>query len=192
MNRFLICLTVISMTSTICPTANGTENILPKSNNVVMTNGFFGPGEWADALQIELGAGAALYAKQDAANIFLGINTGEKAHTGLDLYLAAREELQTLLHVSSALGEASYNDGIWSDWQWEQNYRWVSNKIGQWYDGEGERSTEPEGFEFQIDKRMIHSEVIYLALRFKRPEREIPSAEEREAFQNWIQLRIDW
>jgi hypothetical protein len=155
-----------------------------------MTNGFFGSEEWDDALHIDLGGDIDLFAKQDLSYLYIGIRTGKVVHTGLDLYLAASEEMQTLLHVSSALAQASHNQE-WSDWLWEQNNSWVSNKIGLYHDGSNQCSSEPEGFEFQIHKDMIQSNVIHLALHLKRPEREIPSARDREAFINWIQLRID-
>ena len=166
------------------------QTLTARTGNVILANGFFSKSEWADASHIIVNERVVLYAKHDRNYIYIGIKTIDTTHTGLDLYIASGESKRILLHVSSALAQATYENGIWSEWQWEQNQKWIANKIGLYYDGEIQHCSEPEGFEFQIDKNMIDGKVIYLAMHLKRPEYLVPSLKDRESFNNWIQLII--
>ena len=189
---YLRCVLVVVALSAVCHTATvRAQDLVTRTNNVIMANGFFAPGEWDDGSLVEIGGGIVIYAKQDTCYLYIGIRTGEAVHTGLDLYIADSAERQRLLHVSSALAEAMCDNGKWSEWRWEEKRQWVANKIGLYHDGNGQCSSEPEGFEFQIHKDMIHGEVVHIALHLKRPEYVFPILQDRETFKNWIQLLID-
>ncbi len=162
----------------------------PGVGKAVLVNGFFADGEWSEAAVVELDGGVQIRTMQDSQYLYVGVRTVGAVHTRLDFYFATSTHRRVLLHVSSALAEASFEKGAWSEWSWEKNRRWTANKIGLYQDGEDRLTSEPEGFEFQIDKTLVPSDPFYVALHLKRPEFEFPGSEDREAFRNWIPLRI--
>ena len=191
MKRYLQYFLFVLIADGICCSGDvRAQTDVPEATHVIMPNGFFAEGEWDDASKVDVEDGIKVYAKQDERHLYVAICAQDTAHTGLDLYIATNAESQLLFHVSSAFASATCENGEWSEWRWEQNRRWTANKIGLYHDGDKRCSSEPEGFEFQISKDMIHGEVVYVAFRLKRPPYEYPSEEDREAFNNWIPFRI--
>ncbi len=191
MKRFWSCFLVLLAVAGYSDEAlAGSTQSAVVAGEAILANGFFALGEWDDAAALEPAEGLVIYTRWDDRYLYLGIRTGESSHTGLDLFLAGAADRQLHLHVSSALAEATMVDGTWSEQVWEGNRRWVANKIGLYQDEDGRRSSEPEGFEFQIDREMLMGEELHLALHLKRPERELPSAADREAFRDWIRIDL--
>jgi len=187
----LFTLLLATVLTAVGSTAVRTQTFSVGTGEAVLLNGFFTEGEWEGASQLVLRDSVRLYAKQDENYLYIGIQTLQSTHTGLDFYMAAGPDRELLFHVSSAFADAVFENGSWSEWIWEQNRWWAANKIGTYYEEKNRRSSQPEGFEFQIDKAKIRWDLVYLAFHLKRPEYMIPSSQDREAFRNWIRLLLD-
>jgi hypothetical protein len=75
-------------------------------------------------------------------------------HTGIDLFLTEPEDRRKKLHLSAALGEAEWTEGLWPDLQWGKNALWTANSIALISEN-GERKVVPlESFEFQISRSL--------------------------------------
>jgi hypothetical protein len=174
----------------ICSWPVCAQTLDARSGQAIMPNGYFAPGEWADASKVTVDGGLIFYAKYDKNYFYLGIKREGIVHTGLDLYIATDAENRRLFHVSSALAEAMYKKAKWSEWIWEDNRQWAANRIGLYQDEEGRRNSEPEGFEFQFSREMIQGDAIFIAVQLKRPEHIYPPKKDREAFKNWLKVKI--
>ncbi|MDH4271524.1 MAG: hypothetical protein OEW18_06055 [Candidatus Aminicenantes bacterium] len=162
---------------------------VPRGKNV-LPNGKFAPGEWADAKEVKTAAGVALFFKHDETYLYLGIKFLAEMHTGVDLYLGENEGRRKKLHVSAALGEAEWNDGLWTDIEWGTNALWTANSIGLIVVN-GERKTVPlEGFEFQISRSLLAGSGWRLFFHLKRPELKFPVESDQNSTAHWLWLEI--
>ncbi len=162
---------------------------VPAGKNV-LPNGQFAPGEWADSVEVKAGETVALFFKQDAAYLYLGIKFMADMHTGIDLYLAEENGQRKKLHVSAALGEAEWKDGAWADIQWGKNALWTANSIGLISD-QGERKVVPlEGFEFQISRDVLPGNTWRLIFHLTRPDLEFPSQAEENDITHWLKFEM--
>ncbi len=173
------------------------ENVAAQSMSVpagktVLSNGFFSATEWMDANKLEISDSLEIFVKRDDRYLYLGLRTPSSSHTGIDLFLATSEASRHHLHVSSALSEAVYSDSGWSNPKWEENTWWIANKIGLYQDDSGRRTSEPEGFEFQISLDMLNTRDLYLALHLKRPDLKYPTVIEDAGTSNWLRLLLDY
>jgi hypothetical protein len=92
----------------------------------VITDGIFTPGEWDDALRIEVNDGVTLYLKEHRGVVFVGVRGHQANGIGpSELSLAGSDGIIRRLHVSAALTEAivppdgpvpSLRLGFTSDW----------------------------------------------------------------------------
>ena len=154
----------------------------------VLSNGFFGEGEWTDAVAIRVDDEVVVFAKSSQRYLWIAVRP-RVVHTGINLYLAESSDSQRRYHVSSALSEARFEEGAWIE-KWEMNRHWVCNKIGMFI-LEGDRTTsKPEGFEFQFLRSEFSNESVFLALELKRPELSVPSEDDRGRFEGWIELLL--
>lgn len=159
----------------------------------VLTDGVFDDGEWDDAAALRLG-GVELLAKRDERYLYLALRFVDGKHSGLDLYLAAAPEVRRLFHVSSELGTKRFEEGSWTDFDW--NVRgWVGNPVGYNHDPEHLVIHEPDGFELQLSRAMLAAEglggpTLRLAFRLKRPEVEVPEGAEAAKLGEWIVLEL--
>jgi len=167
------------------------QELAVPAGSMVLSNGFFLTTEWADANRLEVSDSLEVFAKQDDRYLYLGIRTPRSSHTGIDLFIASTQNSRHHLHVSSALSEAIYSNSNWSDSKWEENTWWVANKIGLYQDDSGRRTSEPEGFEFQISLDKLKSNDVALALHLKRPDLKYPADLEDSSISNWLRLILN-
>jgi len=156
----------------------------------ILPNGKVETSEWQDAKKIETSNDINLHFKQDSTYLYICIEFVNKMHTGIDLYLAKNEGNRKMLHVSSAIGEKTFNEGEWSDYDWGGNKHWIANSIGTIYvDGKNE-IVPLEGFEFQIDKSMFNKDEWYLMIHLKRPELIYPENATSESTEHWLKINL--
>ena len=123
--------------------------------------------------------------KQDNIYLYFGIEFLNTMHTGVDLYIAESSEHVKMLHISSALGEKEFTDGVWSDYAWGENFLWVGNSIGMIWDGEKNVTLPLEGFEFQINKSLFPASRWYFMIHLKRPELFVPDDADNTDIEQW-------
>ena len=155
----------------------------------VMVNGLMGEGEWDNSLAMELDTTTVMHVHKNAEYLFLAIEFLGPRHTGIDLFIESDGRTR-MLHVSSALGEKSLENGQWSDYSWGRNTLWTANVIGSIYEDGKTIFLEPEAFEFQIDRRELGSDGA-LFLRLKRPGKVLPEGAGETSHDSWIQLRLE-
>ena len=127
-----------------------------------------------------------LLLKQDSLYLYVGLKFIDTMHTGIDLYIADRAGVLKKLHVSSALGEMDFNDGMWGDWRWGANDLWVANSIG-WISEDGRQKVVPlEGFEFQIKKTILPGRRWFAYFHLKRPDFIFPESASEQNTETWF------
>ncbi len=142
---------------------------VPEGNGrPILTDGIFSPGEWDDALKIQIRPDLQLLVKKNAGFVFLGLKYSPFTLSVVDLFISPDEKTVHQLHVSAQLGEralggaAGAGEGpsfIWgatSDW-YANEIRWDAKKaealMKEGRDaGEAQQAAlyRYEGFEFQI------------------------------------------
>ncbi|KPL06332.1 hypothetical protein AMJ86_08805 [bacterium SM23_57] len=151
----------------------------------ILPNGKFSDNEWEDATKTPVSDNLNLYFKQDNTYLYFAIKFLDTMHTGVDLYLAESSEKGKMLHISSALGEKEFMDGVWSDYTWGENLLWVGNSIGMVWDGEKNVTLPLDGFEFQIHKSMFPASRWYFMIHLKRPKLLIPEDADNTDIEKW-------
>ncbi|MDH4196112.1 MAG: hypothetical protein OEW05_01735 [Candidatus Aminicenantes bacterium] len=142
---------------------------VPEGNGrPILTDGIFSPGEWDDALKIDVRPTVQLLLKKSAGFVFIGIRYIPYTLAVVDLFISPAGKAIRQLHVSAQLGERLLNDTpgsdddpefIWGDTTgWYANeVRWSEKKVqalikeGKSRDEAQEASVyKYDGFEFQI------------------------------------------
>jgi len=155
----------------------------------VMVNGLMGEGEWDSSLAVELDTTTVMHVHKNAGYLFLALEFLGPRHTGIDLFLESGGRMR-MLHVSSALGEKSFEDGQWTDFSWGSNTSWTANVIGSIYEDGKTRFLEPDAFEFQIDRRELGGDCA-LFIRLKRPGKVLPEGASEAGRDTWIRLELE-
>lgn len=84
---------------------------------------------WQTAAGQDLGAGAALRAMADDANVYLCITLPPESQGTFDLYIATPDGAQTALHVSAQAGERVRVDNAWSEGGFNNHVDWYAPPI---------------------------------------------------------------
>jgi hypothetical protein len=142
---------------------------VPEGNGrPILTDGIFSPGEWDDALKIQIRPDLQLLIKKNAGFVFLGLKYSPFTLSIVDLFISPDGKAVTQLHVSAQLGERLVGGAagagedppfIWgatSDW-YANEIRWDAKKaealMKEGKDaGEAQKAAlyRYDGFEFQI------------------------------------------
>ncbi len=155
----------------------------------ILLNGLLGADEWTEAGVVHLDPETELRFDKDDDNLFLAVVFLGPRHTGVDLYVQSRGRTR-MLHVSSALGEKTLVDGLWSDYVWGENAWWSANVVGSIFEDGSMRFLEPAAFEFQMDRRELGPD-LRLFVHLKRPEKSLPSGASVDASDEWLSLDIE-
>lgn len=179
------------LVATIVPLSVLAQEIDVPEGSQALANGFFVDGEWDDADRIRIEDRVGVYAKWHGDYLYIGIDTRDTVHTGIDLFLRDSAGNLTNFHASSSLGESHYADGEWNEGKTAQNRHWVANKIGLFIEDGEKAGSEPEGYEFQFERDLFAPGDLALAFRLKRPDYAFPREPEEPEPESWIQLNRD-
>ncbi len=150
---------------------------VPEGNRPILTDGIFSPGEWDDAMKIQIDPNLQLLLKKSSGFVFIGLKYSPFTLSVVDLFISPDGKAIRQLHVSAQLGErllgvgaASAGDDppfIWGDTtDWYANeIRWDAGKA-QALTKEGKNAGEAQraalfrydGFEFQIRQSKFDAE----------------------------------
>ena len=112
------------------PTARIDPVTVPTGDAPVITDGFFTPGEWDDALKIPVEDGVTMFLKEFQAVVFIGVR-GASGPTDLRLAVPGVSVILSL-HASYALGQVripftgagpALRLGLTTDWYANENRR---------------------------------------------------------------------
>ncbi len=155
----------------------------------ILVNGIFEDLEWKDALKKDLDDNLKLYLKQDKQYIYIGIRFMKIKHTGIDFYLSDSKENRIMMHISSALAETRWDGTKWMESKWGRNSLWTGNVICLYVDEGKRKVVAPDGFEFQIDKKMLPGKLRSLMMKLKRPEKIYPQKATDSGTVHWLDLK---
>jgi hypothetical protein len=165
---------------------------VPEGNGrPILIDGIFTPGEWDDALKVEVGSGRQLLLKRAAGFVFVGIRYtrfgAHGFHGSVDLYISPDGKAIHQLHVSAQLGERLLNStpGLEDDppFDWGDTSGWYANE-GRWSQRKVEALVKEgwsrqeaqlmsmyrsEGHEFQIRQSKFGTDEWFLRLRTNNP-----------------------
>ena len=157
---------------------------------VILPNGRFAEGEWPDAAKVSLDESTELLCKTSGDYLLLGLRFLGDKHTGVDLYLADDSGGCRMLHVSSALGERWKDSTGWNNIDFCENHLWVANSIGSVTIDGKTQFVAPDGFEFQIDRRMLAGRSWRLMVHLKRPTAILPDSADADNPAGWLVLEL--
>jgi len=157
------------------------------SGRPILTDGVFSPGEWDDALAVQVQPGLQLLLKESGDFVFLGLKYSPFVLSIVDLFISPDGKSVHHLHVSAQLGERLLNETpgldddpefIWGDTTgWYANeVRWSEKKV-QALMKEGKKRDEAQeaavyrydGFEFQIRRSKFASDEWRIRLETPMP-----------------------
>ncbi|MCP4154145.1 MAG: hypothetical protein GY757_40845 [bacterium] len=155
----------------------------------ILVNGIFEDLEWNDALKKDLDENLKLILKQDKQYIYIGIRFMKVKHTGIDFFLSDSKGNRVMMHISSALSESRWDGTKWMESTWGLNRLWSGN-VTCLYIADGKRRVvEPDGFEFQIDKKMLPGKSWSLMMKLKRPSKTFPEKAVDSDTVHWFNLK---
>ncbi len=155
----------------------------------ILVNGLLDEGEWINSSTVQLDETTEIRAHKNSDYLFLAIAFSGQRHTGIDLYTRSNG-VTRLLHISSALGEKIFEEGVWSDYVWGRNSWWAANTIGSIFEDGRKRLLEPDAFEFQIDRRELGAD-LSLFIRLKRPAKVLPAGVTETERDKWVRLKLE-
>ena len=160
---------------------------VPEGNRPILTDGIFSPGEWDDAMKIQIRPDLQLLLKKSAGFVFIGLKYSPFTLSVVDLFISPDGKAVRQLHVSAQLGErllggaAGAGDSppfIWGDTaDWYANeIRWDAGKV-QALTKEGKDAGEAQqtalfrydGFEFQIRQSKFDTDEWLIRLESPMP-----------------------
>jgi hypothetical protein len=132
----------------------------------LLIDGIFSPGEWDDALKIQIRPDLQLLLKKNSGFVFLGLKYSPFTLSVVDLFISPDDKTVHQLHVSAQLGERLLAGvaGMESPFIWGATSDWYANEI-RWDAQKAEALMKEgkdagaaqkaalyryEGFEFQI------------------------------------------
>jgi len=161
---------------------------MPEGNGrPILVDGLFSPGEWDDALAIQVRPDLQLLLKKSAGFVFLGLKYSPFCLSSVDLFVSPGGKAVTQLHVSAQLGESPLPGpasaggpgpfvwGATSDW-YANEIRWDAGKVEALMK-EGKARAEAQeaaiyrydGFEFQIRQSKFGSDAWLVRLETHMP-----------------------
>jgi hypothetical protein len=177
----------------------------------ILTDGVFTPGEWDDALAVQIRPGLHLLVKKSADFVFLGLKYSPSCRSIVDLFISPEGKDVTHLHVSAQLGERRLADrpssGEGERFLWGDTRGWYANEV-RWDEAKVEALMKAgtsrveaveaatyryEGFEFQIRRSKFGSDE--WLVRFESPMPPdwsdpvvFPDGTNRETTAGWLKL----
>lgn len=150
---------------------------VPEGNGApILTDGIFSPGEWDDALKVDIRPNIQLLLKRHAGFVFIGIRYIPFTLSVVDLFISPDGKSIRHLHVSAQLGERLLNDTPGPDddpeFDWGDTTGWYANEI-RWSErkvqalikegkehGQAQQASvyKYDGFEFQIRQSKFGSD----------------------------------
>jgi hypothetical protein len=187
---------------------------VPEGNGrPILTDGLFSPGEWDDALTVQVRPDLQLLLKKTAGFVFLGLKYSPVCLSVVDLYISPDGKTVHHLHVSAQLGErllagpGSAGDpprfvwGATSDW-YANELRWDPGKV-EALKKEGKNQYQAttaalyryEGFEFQIRQSKFGSGVWLVRLETPMPDTDegpvvFPPGTSPASTEGWLKLDL--
>jgi len=180
----------------------------------VLLDGLFSPGEWEDAVKIDIQENVSLHLKQYGGYVFMGIKISPYKTSLVDMFISPDGKTITHLHTSAQIGERLVNEDSepWDNppFIWGNSVAWYANEI-RWDNEkmqalikEGKSGNEAQemscfkydGFEFQIKKSKFPSDLwlfrieVPMAPDFDRPV-IYPSGTAMKSTEGWIRLILD-
>jgi len=195
--------------------ANETESIrVPEGDGrPVMLDGLFSPGEWEDAVKIDIQKNMSLYLKKYGGHVFLGIKITPYRTSVVDMFISPDGKSIHHLHASAQIGEriVNENSGPWDNPSFIYGYSvdWYANEI-RWDNGkmqelmkQGKSQNEAQemsffpydGFEFQVKQSKFPSDQwlfrleVPIAPDFDKPI-IYPIGTAMKSTKNWIRLEL--
>ena len=188
---------------------------VPQGNGApVITDGIFSPGEWDDALRVQIHEGVALYIKEYGGVVFLGLRgQGNVSPIGpSELFIAVPGGPITKLHVSWGMSEVvlpptgaepASRLGLTTDWYANELRR--DEDLGRRLAKEGKEPIEiikatnypSEGIEFAIRRTRFPGPKWFVRLSVQalvadRPVMFIyPESAPERTTEGWLELRIN-
>jgi hypothetical protein len=163
---------------------------------MVMIDGRISPGEWSDAVEINLPDGARFLAKQHANFVLLAVAVPQGKNFFLDLYLSPRAGDVLDLHASAKLGERQLRNGSWPEWKWWNNEGWTANVAR--VDSFDEKRFFPENVrEYQIERSRFQNEIwrvrlgISIGSDAEYRKTDWPVGTRDVDTRGWIELRLN-
>jgi len=193
-----------------------TESIrVPEGNGrPVLLDGLFSPGEWEDAVKIDLRQDVSLYLKKCGGHVFIGVKITPFKTSVVDMFISPDGKSIHHLHASAQIGErlVDENSGPWDNpsFIWGYSADWYANEI-RWDNGKmqdliknGKSSGEAQemsyfkydGFEFQIKQSKFSSDQWFFRVEvpmgpdFGKPI-VFPSGTEMKSPKGWIRLELE-
>jgi len=191
---------------------------VPQGNGrPILTDGIFSPGEWEDALEVDVRPGFHLLLKKSAGFIFLGIKYTKldvyQFHDSVDLFVSPDGKSIHQLHVGAQLGERRLNHtpGLEDDppFDWGYTADWYANE-GRWSklktDALVKEGRSPEeaqrrsfyksdGYELQIRQAKFDSNEWLIRLRtynLTEGTREfVPKGTDTASTRGWLKLILE-
>jgi len=173
----------------------------PYRTGVVMINGYFHQGEWSypPVFKYCTENGVDIRIQHDSLYIYIGLNdyapwiTGsdiDTNHTGVDLYIDDTKGNIRLLHISSALGEKVFSDGVWSDMNMAEHFDWTGSMIQSIYVDNKQKYVGPDNFEFQISKKLLPEKSFKMMIQYKRPGKIAPPDASTDSSESWMTFNL--
>jgi len=150
---------------------------VPEGNGrPILVDGVFSPGEWDDAVKIEIRPGLQLLLKKNGGFVFLGLKYSPFTLSIVDLFISPDGKTVRQFHVSAQLGErllvSAAGGGENPPFVWGDTVDWYANEI-RWDAGKAQALTKEgkdageaqqaalyryDGFEFQIRQSKFDTE----------------------------------
>ena len=107
---------------------------VPEGNGrPILTDGIFTPGEWDDAIKIQIRPDIQLLLKKSAGFVFLGLKYSPFTLSVVDLFISPDGQAVRQLHVSAQLGErllvGAAGPGEDPPFIWGATSDWYANEI---------------------------------------------------------------
>ncbi len=185
---------------------------VPEGNGrPILIDGLFSPGEWDDALKIQIRSDLQLLLKKSAGFVFLGLKYSPFTLAVVDLFISPDGQDVRRLHVSAQLGEIVLGGAagagedppfVWgatSDW-YANEIRWDAKKaealMKEGKDaGQAQQAAlyRYDGFEFQIRQSKFGADEWFIRLESPMPPDwskpvVFPEGTSPASIQGWLKL----
>jgi hypothetical protein len=185
---------------------------VPEGNGrPILTDGIFTPGEWDDAIKIQIRPDIQLLLKKSAGFVFLGLKYSPFTLSVVDLFISPDGQAVRQLHVSAQLGErllvGAAGPGEDPPFIWGATSDWYANEI-RWdakraeaLMKEGKDAGEAQqaalyrydGFEFQIRRSKFGTDEWLIRLESPMPPDwskpvVFPEGTSPASIQGWLKL----